>query len=386
MATYKAEVLHQTYRGRPRPAAHYSLGWLPRWAALAARAPGLANGLLAGPLSGPARRLAGVDPRRPLPRFATRTLRAWWRRRPPAGPPPEGPRVLLWPDTFTDHFDPAAGQAAVRVLEAAGYRVDLPDEPLCCGLTWISTGQLTTARRILRRTVDRLAALVEAPEEGGERSPRGHAGVRLVGLEPSCLAVLRHDALGLLGPDDPAAQAVARSASTLAEVLVGTPGWAPPDLRGVAVVAQPHCHQHAVLGWAADRDLLARAGAKVTAVGGCCGLAGNFGVERGHHDLSVAVAETALLPTVRAAPPDAVVLADGFSCRTQLAHLAGRRALHLAELLAPAADGADGPPVSSRRGRGPAGRSGAGSGAAGRGSSAPGPRGGGRDPGAWRSA
>jgi Fe-S oxidoreductase len=294
--------------------------------------------------------------------------------------------VLLWPDTFTDHFDPAAGQAAVRVLEAAGYRVDLPDEPLCCGLTWISTGQLTTARRILRRTVDRLAALVEAPEEGGERSPRGHAGVRLVGLEPSCLAVLRHDALGLLGPDDPAAQAVARSASTLAEVLVGTPGWAPPDLRGVAVVAQPHCHQHAVLGWAADRDLLARAGAKVTAVGGCCGLAGNFGVERGHHDLSVAVAETALLPAVRAAPPDAVVLADGFSCRTQLAHLAGRRALHLAELLAPAADGADGPPVSSRRGRGPAGRSGAGSGAAGRGSSAPGPRGGGRGRGAWRSA
>jgi len=156
----------------------------------------------------------------------------------------------------------------------------------------------------------------------------------LVGLEPSCLAVLRHDALALLGADDPAAEVVARAARTLAEVLGATPGWVPPDLSGVAAVAQPHCHQHAVLGWEADRDLLARAGAEVTAVGGCCGLAGNFGAERGHYDVSVAVAETTLLPAVRAAGPDAVVLADGFSCRTQLDHLAGRRALHLAELLA----------------------------------------------------
>ena len=152
-------------------------------------------------------------------------------------------------------------------------------------------------------------------------------------MEPSCLAVLRHDAAGLLG-DDPAVAVVARAASTLAEVLAATPGWAPPDLKGVEVVAQPHCHQHAVLGWEADRELLARAGATVRAVGGCCGLAGNFGAERGHYDVSVAVAETALLPAVRAAGPDAVVLADGFSCRTQLAHLANRRALHLAELLA----------------------------------------------------
>ena len=127
---------------------------------------------------------------------------------------------------------------------------------------------------------------------------------------------------------------MARAARTLAEVLGATPGWVPPDLSGVVAVAQPHCHQHAVLGWEADRDLLARAGAEVTAVGGCCGLAGNFGAERGHYDVSVAVAETALLPAVRAAGPDAVVLADGFSCRTQLDHLAGRRALHLAELLA----------------------------------------------------
>ena len=332
MATYKAEVLHQTYRRRLRPPAHYSLGWLPRWAALAARAPHLANLLLTTPgRSAVVKRLAGVDPRRPLPRFAPQTLRAWWRRRPTAAEPapPSAPRALLWPDTFTNHFASSAGQAAVQVLEDAGYRVDLPDEPLCCALTWISTGQLDTAKRVLRHTVDRLAVLVGDAGLGGSvvHSP-------LVGLEPSCLAVLRHDALALLGADDPAAMVVARAAATLAEVLVGTPGWAPPDLSGVVGVAQPHCHQHAVLGWEADRGLLARAGAEVTAVGGCCGLAGNFGAERGHYDVSVAVAETALLPAVRAAGPDAVVLADGFSCRTQLDHLAGRRALHLAELLA----------------------------------------------------
>jgi FAD/FMN-containing dehydrogenase/Fe-S oxidoreductase len=329
MATYKAEVLHQTYRRRLRPPAHYSLGWLPRWAAVAARAPRLANLLLTAPgLSSLAKRLAGIDPRRPLPRFAPQTLRAWWRRRPDGGSAQvSGPRVLLWPDTFTNHFTPSTGQAAVRVLEDAGYRVTLPDEPLCCALTWISTGQLDTARRVLRRTVDRLATLI------GEESAEGRGSMVLVGLEPSCLAVLRHDAAALLGAKDPAVVVAAKAASTLAEVLA-TPGWVPPDLSGVVAVAQPHCHQHAVLGWEADRDLLARAGAEVTAVGGCCGLAGNFGAERGHYDVSVAVAETALLPGVRAAGPDAVVLADGFSCRTQLDHLAGRRALHLAELLA----------------------------------------------------
>jgi FAD/FMN-containing dehydrogenase/Fe-S oxidoreductase len=347
MATYKAEVLHQTYRGRLRPASHYSLGWLPRWVALGARAPRLANRLLTAPvLAAVGRRVAGIDPRRPMPVLAPSTLRAWWRHRPAPGPVAgPGRRVLLWPDTFTDHFTPTVGEAAAQVLERAGYRVDLPDEPLCCGLTWISTGQLTTAKRVLRRTVDRLAALLEdGADPGGEgtrrvegaggtpgRPPGG--GVRLVGLEPSCLAVLRHDAAALLG-DDPAVGAVARAASTLAEGLAATPGWGPPDLRGVEVVAQPHCHQHAVLGWEADRALLARAGAAVTAVGGCCGLAGNFGAERGHYDVSVAVAGTALLPAVRAAGPGTVVLADGFSCRTQLDHLAGRRALHLAELLA----------------------------------------------------
>jgi Fe-S oxidoreductase len=329
MATYKAEVLHQRYRRRLRPAAHYSLGWLPRWAALAARAPRLANALLRNrPLSAAAKRLGGIDARRPLPPFAPTSFRAWFADRPDrpaqAGNPGalETPRVpvLLWVDTFTEHFEPEVGQAAVRVLEAAGYAVQLTSQPVCCGLTWISTGQLDGARRQLRRSVAALDAAVRA-------------GTPIVGLEPSCTAVLRGEITELL-PGDPRAAQVRAATRTLAELLAATPGWAPPDLDGVAAVAQPHCHQHAVMGWQPDAALLARAGAKVDAVGGCCGLAGNFGVERGHYEVSVAVAQTALLPAVRRAPPGAVVLADGFSCRTQLDQLAHVSGIHLAQLLA----------------------------------------------------
>lgn len=227
---------------------------------------------------------------------------------------------MLWVDCFTDHFGPQVGVAAVRVLRAAGFDVELSPQGLCCGLTWISTGRLDTARRVLSRTVEALAATSDVP---------------IVGLEPSCTAVFRSDAEELLGrtPSIGAARAVAGRVRTLAEVLAERPGWQPPDLSGTAVVAQPHCHHHAVLGWQADRDLLARTGAQLYTVGGCCGLAGNWGLERGHYDVSVTVARTALLPAVET-HPGAVVLADGFSCRTQLDQLAHRRGVHLAELLA----------------------------------------------------
>ncbi len=317
MATYKAEVLYQRYRRRLRPAAHYSLGWLPRWVRLAARAPSLANAALRpGPLAGLAKRLGGIDARRPLPQFATQSFREWFADH-PARP---GDPVLLWVDTFTDHFTPGVGQAAVQVLEAAGYAVEITGRPVCCGLTWISTGQLDGARRQLRRT---LAALKEAVRRG----------IPIVGLEPSCTAVLRGDLAELL-PGDPLAREVRAATRTLAELLAETGSWEPPDLSGVRAVAQPHCHHHAVMGWHADAALLARAGAEVEAVGGCCGLAGNFGVERGHYDVSRAVAETALLPAVRDAAPGTVVLADGFSCRTQLDQLGRVDGTHLAELLA----------------------------------------------------
>jgi Fe-S oxidoreductase len=180
----------------------------------------------------------------------------------------------------------------------------------CCGLTAISTGQLDRARRMLARVLD-----------GLEADP----GTPVIALEPSCLAVLRDDAGWLLG----------RTAQvrTLAEHLTAI-GYAPPDLSGTTIVAQPHCHHNSVLGWGPDEQLLRATGATLTVVGGCCGMAGNFGMEKGHYEVSVAVAEHALLPAIRAAGPDAVVLADGFSCRTQLTDLSDVRALHLAELLA----------------------------------------------------
>ena len=316
MATYKSEVLYQRYRRRVRPASHYALGWLPRWARLAAKTPRLANATLRNPvLAALAKRAGGIDPNRPLPQFATQTFREWFAEYPSRS----GPPVLLWVDTFTDHFTPEVGKAAVRVLRAAGYDVQIVEDSVCCGLTWISTGQLRGARAQLRRSLDALDKTVRF-------------GTPIVGLEPSCTAVLRHDLVTLL-PDDPRSRTVAAATKTLAELLNGTQDWTPPSLDGVRAVAQPHCHQSAVLGWEADADLLAGAGADVTAVGGCCGLAGNFGVERGHYDVSVAVAETALLPAVREAPHDAVVLADGFSCRTQLEQLAHVQSVHLAQLL-----------------------------------------------------
>jgi FAD/FMN-containing dehydrogenase/Fe-S oxidoreductase len=321
MATYKAEALYQRYRRRLRPMSHYTLGWLPRAARVATRMPRVTNAVMGSrPLSTLIKRVGGIDARRPLPEFAEQTFRAWFAARPvPAGPAPHGP-VMLWADTFTNAFNPEVGQAAVAVLEDAGYEVRLTQGNVCCGLTWISTGQLDGARRQLRRSLDALAPALDA-------------GIPIVGLEPSCTAVLRSDAHELM-PDDQRAARLGPATKTLAELLSATPGWVPPSLAGVTGVAQPHCHQHAVMGWEPDKALLAAAGATVTAVGGCCGLAGNFGVEKGHYEVSVAVAEIALLPAVRAAGEGDIVLADGFSCRTQLDQLADRDGIHLAQLLA----------------------------------------------------
>jgi len=330
MASYKAEVLHQSYRGRLRPRSHYTLGRLPQWADLAARAPGAANGLLSSRLASRlARWAAGVDNRRALPRFAEQTFQQWWksqqRWRAPEQPTSSGDRlrpVALWVDSFTNHFDPHVAIAAVKVLEHAGYRVDVPPADACCGLTWITTGQLAAARKILGRTVRTLSRYAEAD-------------IPIVGLEPSCTAVLRADVTELLR-SEPAAARVSAATRTLAELLTSTPSWQPPMLDGTEVIAQPHCHHHAVMGWSADASLLHRAGAAVTRLGGCCGLAGNWGVERGHYEVSVAIAEQQLLPAVRDSGRESVVLADGFSCRTQLEQLAARHGTHLAELLASA--------------------------------------------------
>ena len=241
--------------------------------------------------------------------------------------------MLLWVDTFTNAFCLRSGSLRSPCWNPPGSGCRSQRRTVCCGLTWISTGQLDGARKQLRRTLDAV-------------QPALKAGIPVVGLEPSCTAVLRSDAVELLPTDDRAVR-LRGLTRTLAELLTER-GWQPPSLAGVQALAQPHCHQHAVLGFGPDEALLAAAGASLRTVGGCCGLAGNFGVERGHYEVSVAVAELSLLPAVRSADPETVVLADGFSCRTQLDQLSERTGLHLAELLAQHLPAAEQPPAAQQ--------------------------------------
>jgi Fe-S oxidoreductase len=340
LATYKAEFLAHHYQGRLRPRAHYALGWLPVVARAVAstRLAGVVNALAHAPvLPRVATRMAGLAPRE-IPLFAGETLQQWWARRGGSRPGTRG-AVLLWPDTFTNTFHPHVGQATVELLEDAGWTVRIPSETACCGLTWISTGQLDTAKKKLRQSIDVLADHVRA-------------GGLVVGLEPSCTAVFRSDARDLL-PDDLDVARLQKQTVTLAELLTDhTPGWTPPSLPGVSVLTQVHCHQHAVLGWDADEKLLTDAGAEVHRLdSGCCGLAGNFGFEAGHLQVSTDCAESVLLPALRSADPNAVVLADGFSCRTQIHELdsGGREAIHLAELLERARHGEPRPEAADLR-------------------------------------
>ena len=356
MATYKAEFLHRHYAGRRRPAAHVVMGRLPVWlrAVSRTRTAWLVNTLSRiRPLAWAAKRLGGLAPEREIPRVASRTFSRWWEGRRASGPSAQGPTaqgdlVVLWPDTFTEHLSPAVGRAAVRVLEAAGLRVALPPtlrlekppvgdgrtvalDPLslrrgrgrvCCGLTYVSTGQLDRARTVMRRTLDLMEPVLETDAP-------------VVVLEPSCAAALRTDVPELLH-DDPRAARLAAKVRTFAETLERhAPGWTPPRVDR-PVAGQTHCHQHAVLGDAADRRLRDAALLTGELSGGCCGLAGNFGFEKGHYEVSAACAQEQLLPSVRDAPDGTVVLADGYSCRTQLEQLAGVRGRHLAEVLAEA--------------------------------------------------
>lgn len=318
IATYKSEVLHQIYRRKLRPRSHYTLGRLPSWNRIAGISPVLSNAILGGLLGNVMKRAAGVDIRRSLPTFAKKSFRSQFAAS--TGQAPHGD-VMVWVDPFTDRFAPDVGLAAVRVLQAAGYNVVLSPKKAGCALTWISTGQLEQARKISRNTVAQLIPFVRE-------------GMRIVGLEPSSTAVLRSDINHLLGTTD--AQTVSRATVTLAELLLETPGWTAPDLTGTEIVAQPHCHHHAVMGWDTDAKLLTATGATTKRVAGCCGLAGNWGMEQGHYDVSVAVAENNILPAVRNKSQNAIVLADGFSCRTQLDDLASQPSLHLAQLLDPA--------------------------------------------------
>jgi FAD/FMN-containing dehydrogenase/Fe-S oxidoreductase len=314
MATYKAEFLHHHFRGRLRPRSHYSMGWLPVWLRMARRMPRAANLMLK---SKTLARLGGIDVRRTVPRVSTDRVRIARAQSGLAsrtsGSSSASEPVTLWVDTFTASFGPAIAEDAEAVLRAAGYDVTVVGEDVCCGLTWVSTGQLDMARRVMTHAVGRLT---DAPGP-------------VVVIEPSCAAALRGDAPELL--KTPEAEAVAERVRTLAEALEDRE----LELRPVdeKAIAQFHCHHRAVFGTDPDRRLLARLGVELTSVDeGCCGLAGNFGFEKGHYDVSVTCAEQSFLPALRAEETSAV-LADGFSCRLQIEQLGGRQPLHLAQLL-----------------------------------------------------
>ncbi|MEU8198353.1 4Fe-4S dicluster domain-containing protein [Microbispora amethystogenes] len=339
MATYKAEFLHHYYARRPRPRQAYALGLIDRWARLASRVPRLANAVTHAPVLGRMAKLAaGIAQRRDTPRFATRTFRRLMTGHVPRNP--GGPPVLLWPDTFTEHFQPEVGVAAVDVLESAGFRVIVPDGPLCCGRPLYDYGMLTLARRYLRRVLDTVGPYVEV-------------GVPVVGLEPSCVAVFRDELPNLL-PDDLGARRLSAGSHTLAEFLTRcAPDWPVPRLRRRALV-QVHCHQHAVLGFEADRALMREMGLDLEIPdSGCCGMAGSFGYEAGrHYEVSAAAGERVLFPAVRAAGRRTLVVADGFSCRGQIAAGTGRRPLHLAQVLALAIREGELGPVAPRHAKG----------------------------------
>jgi Fe-S oxidoreductase len=267
-------------------------------------------------LGSAAKRICGLASERELPAFARETFREWFARRrtQAAG----GQTVVLWPDTFTNYLHPEVGKAAVAVLEAMGYRVELPPRPLCCGRPLYDYGMLKLAKRQLHQILEALR-------------PALRAGVPVVGLEPSCVAVFRDELVNLL-PEDEDAQRLSRQAFFLSEFLVRE-GAELPKLARKAIV-HGHCHHKAIAKMASEEKLLAALGLDFEILdSGCCGLAGSFGYEADHYDISMQIGERALLPAVRAADADTLVVADGFSCRQQIAHATGRRALHTAEVL-----------------------------------------------------
>lgn len=317
MATYKSEFFAHYYQGRRRPLSHYSLGWLPTWLRFTGHLSGLVNAAAANPL---VTRLGGVTTERRLPRFASRgQLR---RELAPASPVRERPDVVLFLDSFTKGFRPQVAGAAARVAGGTGRRVACETEA-CCGLTWISTGQLKRAAKVMARTVQKL--------DDGTDTP-------IVVVEPSCAAALKKDLPELLGTSS--AERVSRRVRSFAGAVAEwvAEGWQPPRVPA-GVTVQTHCHEYSTFGAAIQRQALARVGiTDVVEAGGCCGVAGNFGFEPEHYDVSMRVAEQALVPALRKTPANNLVLADGFSCAMQIEHL-DRRSLHLAELLDPANGG-----------------------------------------------
>ena len=319
MATWKAEFLGHHYKDRVHPLQHYLFGFMDRWANLAAIAPGLANLPMRIPgVSGLVKTIAGVAPQRTLPQFAGRSFQSEYRNRPSS----HGTPLLLWPDTWNNYFHPQVLGAAHDVLSSAGFQVQVPAQHICCGRPLYDFGFLDQARKYLLGILERLG-------------PQIDAGMPFVVLEPSCASVFR-DELTNFFPANDRAQRLAKQTFLLSEMLAHqAPGYQPPKLTGRQMVLHGHCHQKALMGMQDELGLLAATGAQVNMLdSGCCGMAGPFGFEKDKFEVSQALGERVLMPAVRAAAPETILVTDGFSCREQIRQNSPRHAVHLAEVLA----------------------------------------------------
>jgi Fe-S oxidoreductase len=358
VATYKSEFLSHYYEGRVRPRSAYTFGHIDLWARVASHAPGLVNLTTQLPfLRDLSKLVAGIPRQRAIPAFAPETFKTWFHRRQTVGTrgarkndfgwrsassaaiepsisvgasAPEGTPVLLWPDTFNNYFQPATAKAAVQVLEAAGFRVIVPKANLCCGRPLYDHGMLDRAQALLLQILDEL-------------SPEIEAGIPIVGLEPSCVAVFRDELVNLF-PHDERAQALSRQTFLLSEFLeTSAKNFPLPRLNRKAIL-HGHCHHKSLMKMTAEEAVLRRLGVDFQSPApGCCGMAGSFGFEPDKYDISIAIGELELLPAVRQAPPDWLIIADGFSCREQIAQCSPRHALHLAEVLQMALNGESAP-------------------------------------------
>jgi FAD/FMN-containing dehydrogenase/Fe-S oxidoreductase len=332
MATYKAEFLSKFYKGKLRPRYAYTMGLIMLHARVAQYAPRLANLATHAPVLGNLiKKAGGLTTEREMPPFARQTFKAWFRKRRRAKNP-AGPMVVLFPDTFNNFLHPETAKAAVEVLESGGYNVVVPQQPLCCGRPLFDYGMLDTAKASFERLTEALAPYVRD-------------GVKVVGVEPSCVAAFR-DELPNMFPHDEDARRLSNNTLTLAEFLQSE-GYEPPKLDRKAIVHR-HCHQYAVMGFEAEQELYGKMGLDYEVLdSGCCGLAGSWGFEEDKYELSMRIGERRLLPAVREAEQDALIMADGFSCKTQVAQGTDRRPLHTAQVIKMALD-REAPPPGER--------------------------------------
>jgi FAD/FMN-containing dehydrogenase/Fe-S oxidoreductase len=322
MATYKAEFLSHYYKGRLRPRSAYAFGLIDVWARIASRMPKLVNFFTqTRGLSDFAKALSGMAPQRQIPKFADQTFKSWYQKRGTRNP--QGEKIILWPDTFNNYFHPKTAIAAVEVLEAAGYQVIVPEMHLCCGRPLYDYGMLSLAKTYLRKILDALKSEIEA-------------GVLVVGLEPSCVTVFR-DELRQMFPNDLNAKRLSEQCFILSEFLdQKAPGLTLPKLEKKALI-HGHCHHKSVLKFKSENSILSKMGLEHEILdSGCCGMAGSFGFEKekDRYEVSMKVGERVLLPAVRKASPETLIVSDGFSCRTQIEQATDRKALHMAEVLA----------------------------------------------------